>query len=254
MSPFEFVPLAAIPATVRVGRGEGRLNLAAIDGAAVPGGRLRVLLGPRIVGKRYFRLQLDGDDGPRRFVEALYNDGLYPGQNWIEIYDMERPAPLAGEEHFAPALAPYLRPVADAIPAGGHLMAEYEKLDWHTTQRGLLAGIPPVATPLGALLFDLGVGDSFKDWYFPEGGMEGNRKLQGNRAYTDEQRAEMASKRATEVIEFLAGPQRAPAEIDARAREDAARVLESLRERLAAPPTPALNGALEGQGAADQQD
>jgi hypothetical protein len=228
VSPFQFQPLADLPVAERQGRGEGRLNLAAFDGAEVPGGRLRVLLGPKIVGKRYFRLQLDGDAGPERFIEALYNDGPYPGQNWVEVYDLDRPGALARQEHLAPALVPYLRPVADAIPPGGHLMAEYEKLDWHTTQRGLLAGIPPLATPLGALLFDLGVGDSFKDWYFPEGGMEGNRKLQGNRAYTEGQRVEMRAKRAGELRAFLEAPRHAPAEIDARARQDAARILESL--------------------------
>ena len=229
MSSFQFQPLAELSAAERAGRGPGRLSLAAFDGAEVPGGHLRVLLGPKIVGKRYFRLQLDGGAGPRRFIEALYNDGPYPGQNWVEIYDLDRPAALADQEHFAPGLLPYLRPVADAIPPGGHLMAEYEKLDWHTTQRGLLAGIPPVATPLGALLFDLGVGDSFKDWYFPEGGMEGNRKLQGNRAFTDAQRAEMRVKRAEELRMFLTAPRHAPAEIDARAREDAARILDALQ-------------------------
>ena len=212
----------------REGRGAGRLRLADFDGAEVPGGRLRVHLGPRIVGKRYFRVLLDGDGGPRRFIEALYNDGPYPGQNWVEIYDLERPAALLELDDLATALVPYLRPVAAAVPPGGHLMAEYEKADWHTTQRGLLAGIPPLATPLGVLLFDLGVGDSFKDWYFPEGGMEGNRKLQGNRAYSATQRTEMRGRRAEELLAFLAAPRRAEDDIDARARVDAARVLDNL--------------------------
>jgi hypothetical protein len=225
---FSFVPFADLDAAARAPRGEDRLSIAAIDGAQIPGGHLRVLLGPRVVGKRYFRIHLDDGQAQARFVEALYNDGPYPGQNWVEIFDMELPAPLRGKHHFAPDLEPYLHPVAAAIPPGGHLMAEYEKLDWHTTQRGLLAGIPPLATPLGALLFELGVGDSFKDWYFPEGGMEGTRKLQGNRAYTGEQRAEMHAKRATELRHFLEGPAHGPAEIDRRAREDAARVLARL--------------------------
>ena len=188
-----------------------------------------MLLGPKIVGKRYFRVQIAGEGGAQRFIEALYNDGPYPGHNWVEIYDLDRPPALRAEPSLGPALVPYLRPVADAIPPGGHLMAEYEKPDWHTTQRGLLAGIPPLATPLGALLFDVGVGDSFKDWYFPEGGMEGNRKLQGNRAYTADQRVEMRERRAAELRGFLAGPRHAPEEIDGRARQDAARILEALR-------------------------
>lgn len=194
----------------------------------MPGGRLRVLLGPKIVGKRYFRLQLDGDDGPQSFVEALYNDGPYPGQNWVEIYDLDLPAALRGNDDFAADLASYLQPVADAIPPGGHLMAEYEKEDWHTTQLGLLAGIPPIATPLGVLLFGLGCGDSFKDWYFPEGGMEGNRKLQGNKAYSVEQRAQMRAMRAADLKRFLGSPRRGAKAIEDRARRDARRVLEEL--------------------------
>ena len=88
-----------------------------------------------------------------------------------------------------------------------------------------------LATPLGALLFDVGRGDSFKDWYFPEGGQEGGRKLQGNRAYTVEQAGEMAAKRAAELEAFLAGPSRGSPEMDARAREDATRILAAL-ERI----------------------
>ncbi|HEV1997528.1 MAG TPA: DUF1122 family protein, partial [Candidatus Dormibacteraeota bacterium] len=228
MSPFAFTPLAGMDAAARGAKGEDRLNLSRVDGAQVPGGTLRVLLGPKIVGKRYFRLQRTEAERQVRFVEALYNDGPYPGHNWVEIFDMELPEPLRGREHFAPDLEPYLRPVADAIPAGGHMMAEYEKLDWHTTQRGLLAGIPPIATPLGALLFALGVGDSFKDWYFPEGGMEGSRKLQGNKAYTAPQRVEMHRKRAEELRRFLATPAQGPLEIDRRARDTAAIILHRL--------------------------
>lgn len=233
MSPFAFTPLAELDAAARGTKGGGRLSLDGIDGAAVPGGTLRVLLGPKIVGKRYFRLQRDEGGRRLRFVEALYNDGPYPGHNWVEIYDLDLPEALRSEEHFAPGLEPYLRPVADAIPAGGHLMAEYEKLDWHTTQRGLLAGIPPIATPLGALLFALGVGDSFKDWYFPEGGMEGSRKLQGNKAYSLDQRVEMHRKRADELRRFLSAAPQGPAEIDGRARKTAEAVLAEL-ERGAA--------------------
>ncbi|MGI8609347.1 MAG: DUF1122 family protein [Candidatus Dormibacteria bacterium] len=228
MSPFEFQPLADLDDAARATRGDDRLSLASMDGAEIPGGVLRVLLGPRIVGKRYFRLQRDDGRHRERFIEALYNDGPYPGHNWVEIYDLELPPPLRGLEHFAPELEPYLRPVADAIPAGGHLMAEYEKPDWHSTQRGLLAGIPPVATPLGALLFALGVGDSFKDWYFPEGGMEGSRKLQGNRAYSADQRVQMHRKRAGELRRFLDAPAHAPVDIDQRARDTAEVILERL--------------------------
>jgi hypothetical protein len=107
-------------------------------------------------------------------------------------------------------------------------MIEYEKPLFRTTQVGLLGGVPPIATPLGMLLYDIGSGDSFKDWYFPEGGQEGGRKLQGNKAYTPEQAEEMARKRVRELKEFLASPPRGEEKIEARARRDAETLLEDL--------------------------
>jgi hypothetical protein len=202
--------------------------LAGADGAAVPGGRLEVWLGPKIVGGRYFRLLLDDGEGTRRFVEGLHGSGPYPGRNWAEIFDIELPPRLRGEEEWELELAPYLRPLAEVIPPGGHLMIEYEKPLWRTTQLGLLAGIPPLATPLGGLLYELGAGSSFKDWYFPEGGQEGGRKLQGNKPLSAEHAAETAQQRAGELRGFLESPPRGDPEIDARARRQAHALLERL--------------------------
>ena len=229
MSRFQFQPLTE--AVAGVAR-EGRLSLVAADGAAVPGGRLRLHLGPRIIGGRYFRAFIDRGDGqaPRRLLQGLYNDGPYPGQNWIEVFDVDVPEELAGVDGWEGRLEGYLRPLAGVIPDGGHLMIEYEKPAWRTTQLGLLAGIPPVATAMGALLFDLGAGDSFKDWYFPEGGQEGGRKLQGNKAHSAEQRKEMWGKRAAELRRFLDAPSQGDGATDARARAEARRLLAELRD------------------------
>jgi hypothetical protein len=210
-------------------KGEGRLLLPAIDGAEVPGGCLQVHLGPKKIGGQYARIELERDGRPHRFLQALFNDGPYPGQNWIEVFDLDLPPDVDGNPNWERRLVPYLEPLGAAIPPGGHLTLEYEKAQWRSTQNGLLAGIPPLATPLGALLFDVGSGDSFKDWYFPEGGQEGGRKLQGNKAYTEEQALEMAAKRIAELGAFLAGPDRGSAEMNARAREDATRILAALK-------------------------
>jgi hypothetical protein len=156
--------------------------LAPADGAAVPGGALEIWLGPKKVGGRYFRGDITVGESARRFLQGLYNKGPYPGMNWIEIFDVDLPEELAGASDWESRLAGYLRPLADAIPAGGHLMIEYEKPMWRSTFSGLLAGVPPGETPLGRLLSEVGCGSSFKDWYFPEGGQEGGRKLQGNKA------------------------------------------------------------------------
>jgi hypothetical protein len=224
LSPFEFsrIEPGGKP------RVDGRLDIASIEGAEVPGGRLEVDLGPRKIGGRYARLFIHGEGARWRFIDWLYNDGPYPGQNWIEVIDLELPAALEGQQEWEPLLAPYLRSLGDAIPRGGHLMVEYEKPMWSETQVGLLVGIPPLATPLGALLYEVGCGDSFKDWYFPEGGQEGGRKLQGNKAFTEAQARELAVKRAEELRRFLAGPRRGPEEMESRARARAGSILNSL--------------------------
>jgi hypothetical protein len=209
-------------------RADGRLDIASIDGAEVPGGHLEVDVGPRKIGGRYARVFIHTDGARGRYIDGLYNDGSYPGQNWIEVIDLEVPAALEGKREWELLLAPYFRPIGDAIPPGGHLMVEYEKPMWSETQVGLLVGIPPLATPLGALLHEVGCGDSFKDWYFPEGGQEGGRKLQGNKAFTAAQARELAAKRAEELRIFLAGPPRGPEEMESGARARAGPILESL--------------------------
>jgi hypothetical protein len=48
------------------------------------------------------------------------------------------------------------------------------------TSYGLTYGFPVAATRLGFVLFQHGF-TWFKDWYFPEGGLEGGQKLQGEK-------------------------------------------------------------------------
>lgn len=73
--------------------------------------------------------------------------------------------------------------LGETIPPGGHLMVSYEgEQQIHgEALSGLLAGIPPAATPLGFLLFLSGFA-YVKDWYLAKGGMEGPRKLWGEKA------------------------------------------------------------------------
>jgi hypothetical protein len=192
---------------------------------------LEVHLGPRRIGGGYLRVFVNVGGSRPRFIDALFNDGPYPGQNWIEIVDLDLPRGVDAGTGWEARLVPFLEPLAASIPPGGHLMIEYEKTMWSETQLGLLAGIPPLATPMGGLLYHAGCGDSFKDWYFPEGGQEGGRKLQGNKAFDDRQRVELAARRAGELDRFLA---QAPSgsTIDDDARVTATEILAELRARL----------------------
>lgn len=68
------------------------------------------------------------------------------------------------------------------IPAGGHLMIDYDSGGQDLTLAELVARVPPAACYLGELMFRAGFRGQFKDWYFSEGGHEGPRKLQANKS------------------------------------------------------------------------
>lgn len=65
----------------------------------------------------------------------------------------------------------------------GKLFIEY--LNDDETRYQLEMGVPIPATRLGYKLFSIGF-TWFKDWYFPEGFLEGNQKLQAERPYRRE--------------------------------------------------------------------
>lgn len=90
------------------------------------------------------------------------------------------------------------------IPPGGRLWLAYEAFDsegelMRETRAGLLANIPLVATPIGFLLYRADCWAGLRDWHFPEGGREGPRKLQGNKAIN----AAHAKQRAGEIVAEL---------------------------------------------------
>ena len=85
------------------------------------------------------------------------------------------------DEAFAAELVAAL---GDLLPPGGRLMVVYGDDE---TERGLKRRFPPVVTPIGRALLASGC-TWFKDWYYPEGWLEGELKLQGNKPISDEAR------------------------------------------------------------------
>jgi hypothetical protein len=75
--------------------------------------------------------------------------------------------------------------LAGHLPPGAALYVEYE--GDKETGEALMRGVPPAATRLGFMLYRLGF-TWFKDWYFPEGALEGGRKLQGEKPLNEEAR------------------------------------------------------------------
>jgi hypothetical protein len=113
-----------------------------------------------------------------------------------------------------------VRVLAELLPPGGRLMVLYGDDE---TERGLKRRFPPVVTPIGAALVDAGA-TWFKDWYFPEGWLEGQFKLQGNLPVSDEAREVQQTELCERVREWL---ETAPTgdEVADRARERARKIL-----------------------------
>ncbi len=112
--------------------------------------------------------------GGGRGVMPWFEGRIYPS---VELANGEQlDAREAGLE------AELIQLLANLVPAGGHLMLEYESPGQSDTHRELLLRVPPAATHLGALMFRAGFRGAFKDWYISEGGHEGPRKLQANKS------------------------------------------------------------------------
>ncbi len=119
----------------------------------------------------------------------------------------------------------FLRELVQALgallPSGGRLMVLYGDDE---TEHGLKRRFPPVVTPIGKALFDSGC-TWFKDWYYPEGWMEGELKLQGNKPVSEESRRQQLADLRARVEDWLAESVPADDEVAARARERARAVV-----------------------------
>jgi hypothetical protein len=209
--------------------------LGSLQGRPTDSYQMVVLVGPKNrFGASYFKIFLNSASGElsrQPAVTGLYNKGSHPGYNWVEIISLS-PAGSSGEatlEMTPGGLAhQILQGLADLIPPGGHMMVEYDSPGQQETARSLALGIPPVATPLGYLMFLVGCGVAFRDWYFAEGGSEGPRKLQGYKAL-DSRHAELkAREMERELNAFLRSPG-GGSELEKAARNRAHVILSKLK-------------------------
>ena len=96
--------------------------------------------------------------------------------------------------------------MGELVPPGGSMMVIYGAEPYHLhmeTEHGLKLGFPPQVTPLGYYLWNSGF-RWFKDWYFPEGWMEGGTKLQATRPLDESIRRERQNKAREDLDEFIA--------------------------------------------------
>ncbi len=238
----------------------GRLESLLAKGWSLPGGhalaglhnqrlgayRLVALLGPKNnVGSRYFQLFLadlptgqagaEGRLARETLALGLHNSGPFPAYNWVELIRYEA-APTFGEQ--AVDLAgegldlPLFQMLSALVPPGGHLMVEYDSPGQKASERALTLGYPPVTSPLGYLMFQVGC-RSFRDWYIAEGGREGPRKLQAFKPLNEEIAREKTAELRRQIEELLARPDDGQhGEWGALARRLAREVLRALEGQL----------------------
>jgi len=188
--------------------------------------RTIAILGPKnAVGSRYYQLFLADSAGrlaQGALALGLYNSGPYPAFNWIEMSQYnEQPAftpesgsplPCAGEGQGVRVSLwdsgldhALFEALSRLVPAGGHLMVEYDSPSHLATERILTLRYPVAASPIGFRMFAVGV-RSYRNWYISEGGREGPRKLQGIKPLNAAIAAEKTAALKAELEEMLASP------------------------------------------------
>jgi hypothetical protein len=211
----------------------GEHPLGALHGKPLGPYRLLVLLGPKSsVGSRYFQLLLANGKG--RLADeppalGLHNRGPYPAFNWVELTRFEARQAFgdAAADLYAEGLAlPLFGMLSELVPPGGHLMVEYDSPSQKASERALTLGYPPVTSPIGYLMFQVGC-RSFRDWYISEGGREGPRKLQGFMPWNEEIATEKAAALVRELQSFLSAAGAEP-EWRPYAEANARQVLQAL--------------------------
>jgi hypothetical protein len=122
---------------------------------------------------------------------------------WIEFFSINDDI-IMGEErlsYFGSAFEENLLSLSSkSLEPGGRLFVEY--YGDAETAYGLQSGVPPALTRLGFELFKHDF-TWFKDWYFPEGFMEGGQKLQGEKPLNSEVRNRQLMNIRNEVNAFL---------------------------------------------------
>lgn len=117
------------------------------------------------------------------------------------------------------------------VPPGGSLMVIYGAEPHplaRETENGLKRDFPPMVTPLGHYLWIAGF-RWFKDWYFPEGWLEGAMKLQATRPLDKKTRARREYEARSMLEEFITKVDREPGAPD----PEQARALSRAKEVLA---------------------
>lgn len=187
----------------------GEHALGALHGRTLGPYLLVVVLGPKNnVGSQYFQIFLANGAGAlasEPLALGLHNSGPYPGFNWVELTRYNSVLAFAGEEIDLirdDLDLELFRMVSELVPAGGHLMVEYDSPSQAASAQALTRGLPAATSQIGYRMFQVGC-RSYRDWYIPEGGREGPRKLQGFKPWSEEIAREKTAALRSELEAFV---------------------------------------------------
>ena len=114
--------------------------------------------------------------------------------------------------------------LCDQLPPGSHIMVPYRT--HRITAMALIFLVPPAASPIGYLLY-LGGCRWYKDWYFAEGFLEGEEKLQASKPLDEARKREKTAVIKRELKQYLERePDPSKMEMEEICRGLASRILE----------------------------
>lgn len=140
-----------------------------------------------IIYVEYYLMHLGEEK--KLFVASFFSGRPPLYKKWIEIFSIS-PEIRFGKKVYryigSPQEEAYLKCISSLLGPGESLFIEY--VSDKETLKSLDLGVPPHLTRLGYLLLKNGF-TWLKNWYFPEGFMEGGPKLQGEKPINEETRS-----------------------------------------------------------------
>lgn len=143
-----------------------------------------------------------GDSWQRLLVLKVFNGRPPFYRRWVEVFSVNPElsfGPISYTFVDSPEEKMFINCLSRNVNPGEWLYIEY--IYDGETWKALEIGVPPHLTRLGFMLLDNGF-TWFKNWYYPEGFMEGNPKLQAEKPLNENVKRRQVEELCKEAIEF----------------------------------------------------
>ncbi len=184
-----------------------------------------------------FRAYFDSDEFGRTqmpFMQGFHHPGVGNAPGWLRVTKTSALIQVEQGEVEVPEGIELLviQALASVVPPGGQLLMEYDSSHRRSTARALAQGVPPIATPLGGMMFSSGCGVAFTDRYGTGGGADDPRSLQGFRALDVEHEMRRGPQMLAELERFMATSAELDWDLQVKCRPLAEAAITVLRARL----------------------